>query len=212
MYTELEKNISYNFRNKTLLKGALFHSSLKRIKEFERLEFLGDRVLGLAIAKYLYLHISDREGELSRRHANLVCSKACYFIANSIELSKFLNVANSQLKKNESVLADALEALVGAIFLDSDMQTVSTIVLTLWANMLSDESSFAHNFKCQLQEISQRKGWGIPIYKVIQQSGLIHDPEFTIEVSIHHFKATATGKSKKEAEISAAGKLLSEIK
>jgi ribonuclease-3 len=179
---------------------------------FERLEFLGDRVLNLVIAEHLFRYYETAdEGALSKYHANLVCSVACCSVAKQIGLSEFINVSNPALRTNESVLADAVEALISAVFLDSDANTVTNFVKNLWKDLLRCGSVLINNSKSELQEISQGKGYGTPVYRLVSQTGDDHSPEFEVMANVLDYSAKGRGKSKKEAENIAAEKLICQI-
>ena len=142
----LQKNIGYTFTNIELLEEALTHSSYSDINNLnqERLEFLGDRVLGLVISEYLFINfINEREGFLTNKFRYLVQNKQCTLVAKNIEILNFLKLGNSEKKKKEdlsdSILANTIEALLGAIFLDSDYQSVKKIILSLWKEFLADK-------------------------------------------------------------------------
>ncbi|MDR2075228.1 MAG: ribonuclease III [Holosporales bacterium] len=209
MSSLIEKSIGYAFKNKDLLACALLHSSVQyKGKEFERLEFLGDRVLGLVIAEAIYKTKRDsNEGRLAKILANLVSSHSCGTIAITVGIDKCIETANNTiLRTNKTVLADAMEAVIGAIFIDSDFMNSKKVVLKLWEELIQKED--ITDSKTQLQEISQNKDKLTPDYVVISKDGSDHDPRFTVEVRTLGLTAIGTGKSKKMAETEAARKML----
>jgi ribonuclease-3 len=209
MFTLIEQKIGYVFKNKQLLTAALHHSSLKRNSlKFERLEFLGDRVLGLVIAEILYKKLKNtNEGDMARKLASLVSSGSCQKIALVVGIDKCIKTANDKiLRINQTVLADAIEAIIGAIFLDGGFVKARNVVIRLWSNMV--ENTDTTDPKTQLQEITQNRNGSIPKYVVISKIGLEHEPHFTVEVQALGFNATGTGSSKKIAEVEAARKIL----
>lgn len=206
----IEENLGYSFKNKKLLFDALHHSSLNRFSlRFERLEFLGDRVLGLVIAQALFQKFKkDDEGDLARIQAMFVCAEACYNVAKSIELNREIVTAGKHLMENKTVLADAMEALLGAIFLDSDFETVQQIVLKLWKKIFENSDLSEQDPKTHLQEICQERTGKTPEYSLISVSGPDHNPTFKMLLRAVGKEIVAEGHSKKAAEISAAKKML----
>lgn len=206
----IENNIKYVFKNKKHLTNALEHSSIKRAtSEFERLEFLGDRVLGLAISEFLYKnHMNANEGGMAKRLASLVCADACYKVANNICINEHIKTANNKtLQNNRTVMADAMEALLGAIYLDSgEFERVKSIIINLWGDLLLEDNSLEP--KTQLQEITQGVDGNTPVYTIISKVGPDHSPVFTVEVAVNEIKAVGVGSSKKIAETNAAIEML----
>ncbi|MDR1034590.1 MAG: ribonuclease III, partial [Holosporales bacterium] len=212
-FDELERRIGYRFKNKSLLSRALVHSSLKRgSTDFERLEFLGDRVLGLVIAEYIYSNFQANEGEMAKMQSAFVCATSCYEVGLSIELECEIQTAGQHLKSNKTVLSDAVEALIGALFIDGDYEEVSKIIINLWKNIFSNYDADSMEPKTVLQELTQAETGTIPTYTVISTSGPSHDPEFLVQVSAVNWTACASGKSRKIAEANAAKILLQKIK
>ena len=215
---KLMKIISYTFKDESLLKIALTHSSFskeKKIKNNERFEFLGDRVLGLIISSEIFKkNINSSEGELAKTLSFLVCKSTLINVANKIKLGEYIKHAEN-LKKNalETLKANSLEALIAAIYLDSNISTASKIVLNLWKDCFENINLSSFDPKSKLQEWSLKTKKKLPVYEVINKSGPDHNPIFTIKVLID--KKTfclAKGKSKQDAEIKAAEKLLKEIR
>ncbi|SVD29660.1 uncharacterized protein METZ01_LOCUS382514, partial [marine metagenome] len=177
---KLQKNISYQFNNIDLLKQALTHRSVSKNNN-ERLEFLGDSILGCVISRELYQRFPlIDEGQLSRLRSNLVRGQTLAKLAKTINLSETLVLGQGELKsggfRRESIQADAFEAILGAIFLDSDYLTVSSVVLKLYKDLLNDASpeDSLKDFKTQLQELLQKKGYSLPQYELIKTKGQDH--------------------------------------
>jgi len=205
---KLQKSISYQFNNLELLKQALTHRSASK-KNNERLEFLGDSILGCIISRELYQRFPlIDEGQLSRLRSYLVRGKTLAKLAKTIKLSETLVLGQSELKsggfQRESIQADAFEAILGAIFLDSDYLTVSSVVLKLYEGLLNDASpeDSLKDYKTQLQEFLQKKGHSLPLYELIETKGQDHDAIFYVRciISEYDFKVEKKAKSIKRAE------------
>ena len=211
---ELTHKINYEFKDHNLLEKALTHSSYRKINEnYEKLEFLGDRVLGLIISKKIYFTFDqDSEGDLAKKLALLVCKKTLIKIANKINLDKFLRFSKEIGEKPlESIKANSMEALVGAIFLDSGFTSTEKIVLDLWKEEIEKIDLSQHDPKSRLQEWCLKKK-KLPTYKIISKKGPEHEPEFTISVAFDgELFAVGKGKNKQDAEINAASILLKKI-
>ena len=210
-------NIGYPFRDASLLKLALTHPSLGKSASNQRLEFLGDAVLGLVIAEMLYqLYPTEQEGELARRQAALVRGETLAEIAQELSLGDALNLSASEAQSGgrnaASNLEDALEALIGAIYLDGGLTAAIGFITPHWQTRVSTLASPPKDAKTALQEWAQARGLPVPTYLVTEQTGPAHAPEFTIEVAVTgHPSATATAASKRLAEQAAAGKLLTTL-
>ena len=216
-YIKLEKKIKINFKNKDLLIQSLTHKSFDRESNNEKVEFLGDRVLGLVIAKKLLeIYPNEKEGILDKKFASLVNKKTCLQIAKEIELDKYILTFNFRNKKNvieDKVLADTCEALIGAIYLDKGFSSVEKIILSLWSKHIKDSVITQIDAKTKLQEYSLKKFKKLPIYKLISNTGPRHKPLFKVAVKLIDTKFyTAEGKSKKDAEQNAAINCLKSIK
>ena len=216
---KLQKNISYQFNNIELLKQALTHRSISKINN-ERLEFLGDSILGCVISRELYQRFPlIDEGQLSRLRSYLVRGQTLAKLAKTIKLSETLILGQGELKsggyRRESIQADAFEAILGAIFLDSDYLTVSRVVLKLYKDLLNDASSedSLKDFKTQLQELLQKKGYSLPQYKLIKTKGQDHDAIFYVRsiVSEYDLEVVKEAKSIKRAEQACAESLLDRL-
>jgi len=219
---DLMNIIGYRFKNPDLLREAIVHPSNRMFQDgasfnYERLEFLGDAILGFVIADILFAkHRFANEGDLSRRLSNLVSRKTCGKIAKSMHLSKFLILSHGEEKNggrlSDASISNALEAIIAAIFVDGGIVEARNFITRFWLKLV-DENSADSDPKSVLQEFVQSKFKSIPEYRVLKISGPDHVPEFEIEVKISGLpSATGTGKSKKDAEKSAAQKVLDMIK
>ena len=215
-FNKLEKIINLKFKNQKLLKQSLTHKSYDSEHSNEKLEFIGDRVLGLVISKNLYeKYPKDKEGSLDKKLASLVNKKKCLEVANSINLKKFILVGNSK-KKIESIedkiVSDACESLIGAIYLDKGFEATEKFILNLWNNHIASSEETYIDPKTKLQEYSLKKFKLLPIYKLVESSGPKHKPIFKISVRLKNSKiAKGIGSSKKEAELNAASILLKNL-
>ena len=216
-YQSLEKKIDVKFKNKNLLIQALTHKSYNPNENNEKIEFLGDRVLGLVIAKKLLdIYPDEKEGILDKKFASLVNKKTCLKIAKNIDLQKYILIFNSKNKNislEDKVISDACEALIGAIYLDKGFSIVEKIILKLWHKQIKDSIVTQIDSKTKLQEYSLKKFKKLPIYKVISNTGPRHKPIFKVGVKLPNSKYyIAEGKSKKDAEQNAAIICLQNIK
>ena len=213
----LERIIKYNFKKKLILEKALTHKSYNNDINNEKLEFLGDRVLGLIISeRLLEKYPNEKEGVIDKKFANLVNKKTCTEIANKINLKKFMVLGQSNKKivlLSEKIVSDGLEALIGAIFLDKGLLVVEKFILKFWKNYLDKSKFTLIDSKTKLQEYSLKKFKKLPIYKGFKRTGPVHKPIFKVEVQITGSKIFfGTGGSKKIAEQDAAENLLKEMK
>ena len=216
-YNILEKKINVNFKNKKLLIKSLTHKSFDKENNNEKIEFLGDRVLGLVIAKKLLeIYPYEKEGALDKKFASLVNKKTCLEIAKKINLENYILTLNVKNKKNlieDKVLADSCEALIGSIYLDKGYQVVEKVILNLWSNNIKKSIITQVDAKTMLQELSLKKFKKLPLYKLISNTGPRHKPLFKVGVKLLDTKIyTAEGKSKKDAEQNAAIICLKNIK
>ncbi len=216
-------NINYNFKNKDLLNEALTHPSFskyqKNILNYQRLEFLGDKVLSLIISEYLMeKYPLENEGDLSKRHAALVSGDTLSQIALEVGIDKVLKVSAGEEslggKTNKRNLENALEALIGAIYLDSNYQNAQEFVLKFWHEFLDKNLTPPKDPVSELQEFVQTRSKKLPHYEITKTSGFEHAPIFTAILTIEHLNLTvqASGKSKKEAQKEAAIIALDKIK
>lgn len=221
---ELTAQLGHDFTRPQLLQDALTHPSLAGFRQrkkgampYERLEFLGDRVLGLIIAEWLYQKFPDAsEGELAKRHAALVNREALRRVALEIGLGKFLRLAKGEetgaARKNLATLPDAMEALIGALYLDGGLKIAHDFIERFWQKDIAVEEAPADP-KTTLQEWAQAQGLPLPQYKVLEHSGPAHAPKFVIEVQVKgHVPAQAMGDSKRAAQKAAATLLLAQVK
>ena len=217
--SELEDALDYRFSSPHLLTLAVSHSSIAKIRSDrdqtnQRLEFLGDRVLGLVIAEMIYETFPDeKEGAMARRHTALVRKEALARVALDLCLGDFILMAQSEDecggRDNVSMLADTCEAIVAALFIDGGLGIAETFIRRHWTALMLEDLSPPKDAKTTLQEYVQSKGMGLPIYREALREGPPHDPLFTIEVSIHNAECLAgTGKSKRQAEQVAASAML----
>ncbi len=213
---KLQKNIDYKFKNISLLKKALTHRSVGK-QNNERLEFLGDSVLGSIISRELYQRFpSIDEGQLSRLRSHMVRGQTLAKLAKQINLSEQLILGQGELKsggfRRESIQADAFEAVLGAIFLDSDYLTVNRVVLKLFKELLDQANPEEphKDFKTQLQEALQKRGSDLPQYDLIETSGKDHNAVFSVQCSLanENIQVEKSAKSIKRAEQACAEALL----
>jgi len=212
----IENSIKYDFVNKALLEDAITHTSFVNNKKdytYERLEFLGDRVLGLAIADLIYKNfLNESEGDLARRIAFLVSGKTLSEIAIKLKLQNYVRVSEN-LKfnngENNSILSDTMEAIIGAIFLDSNYSDVKKVIKYIWIEYIKNDVKPPKDPKSALQELSMELKYEMPVYSNYIKEGPDHSPVFKVKVSIKGLnKSQGIGVSKKSAEIDAASKLL----
>ena len=217
LLNKLEHKIGIKFKNKDLLAKSLIHKSHNSNENNEKLEFLGDRVLGLVFAKNLLkIYPNDKEGIIDKKFANLVNKKTCLLIARKLELKKFIITGGSYKglsRSDDKIISDGLEALLGAVFLDQGMNTVEKFILNVWGEFLEKSTETKIDAKTQLQEYSLKKFKTLPIYTIQKQSGPQHSPIFKVSVNIKNSKKLyASGTSKKNAQQNAAQKLLTDLK
>ena len=210
---ELEKIIKYEFKKTLYLERALTHKSFDNEINNEKLEFLGDRVLGLVIAETLLEKYPDeKEGIIDKKFANLVNKKTCSLIAKKINLKKYILLGSSHKKLERSadkISSDCLEAIVGAIYLDSGFKSVQKFIFTFWEEFLLKSTITLIDSKTKLQEFSLKKFKELPRYTFSKKTGPQHRPLFKTEVQIPNSKKiVGIGSSKKNAQQNAAAKLL----
>ena len=208
-YFNLEKKIKYKFKDKKLLIKSLTHKSYDKINNNEKIEFLGDRVLGLIIAKKLLeIYPEEKEGILDKKFASLVNKKTCLQIANNISLEKYIltfNPKNRRIKVEDKVIADCCEALIGAIYLDKGFTAAENFILTFWSKNIKDSVITQIDPKTKLQEYSLKIYKKLPTYKIISNTGPRHKPLFKVAVKLPDTKFyVGQGSSKKDAEQNAA--------
>lgn len=214
---ELEKNIQYTFQNKALLETALTHTSYaneakRGMRHNERLEFLGDSVLSIVVAEYLFTHKNMPEGDLTRMRASLVCESALFEFAQKIHLGDFLRLGKGEERgggrNRPSVVSDAFEAVIAAIYLDSGMDAARAFILPFVTDALTD-SAAGEDHKTRLQEIVQQNHTERLHYVVTSETGPDHNKQFAVEVHLNsNCIGKGTGHSKKIAEQAAAKEAL----
>ncbi len=220
---ELASQTGYEFSHEAHLIEALTHSSARTAKfrkggkivhENERLEFLGDRVLGLSIAEWLMeLYPDFTEGELATRLNAMVRKEACARVAHNIGLEMFVHVGKGErsrgVNKLVTVLSDAMEALIAAVYLDGGFEAARTMIRRLWHDQMAGIGELKRDAKTALQEWAQGKGLLAPVYTLVSRSGLDHRPEFEVEVFVEGFdKTIGFGSTKRAAEQDGAKNML----
>ena len=213
----IENNLKINFNNKKLLIQSLIHKSYNEKYNNEKLEFLGDRVIGLVIAKKLLsLYPDENEGIIDKKFSYLVNKKTCGQIGRQLNLKNFVKVGKSlrNLRENdERILSDCCESVIGALYLDQGYTVVEKFILRNWHNFLKKSVVTRIDPKTKLQEFSLKKFKKLPIYKSFKPTGPNHNPIFKVQVSISNStKYFGQGKSKKLAEQNAASKLVKSLK
>jgi len=216
LLNKLEQKINIKFKDRELLTKSLIHKSYDSTNNNEKLEFLGDRVLGLVLASALLkIYPNEKEGTIDKKFANLVNKKTCLLVAKKLNLNIFIITGGSYKgisRSEDKIISDGLEALLGAIFLDQGMNVVEKFILKTWGEFLEKSAITLIDAKTQLQEYSLKKFKTLPVYMVQKQSGLQHNPVFKVEVKIQNSKKyNASGTSKKNAEQNAAKKLLADL-
>ena len=212
----LQKKIKINFKNEQILLQAITHKSYDPNNNYENLEFLGDRVLGLVVSKKLYeLYPNEKVGSLDKKLASLVNKDKCLNIGKSLGLDDFILVGNSKknkIKIENKIVSDCCESLIGAIYLDQNLNTAEKFILRIWKPHLENTTVTIIDSKTMLQEYSLKKFKCLPIYKLLENSGPRHKPIFKIAVKLKNSKfISAEGTSKKDAQQKAAKLFLESI-
>lgn len=203
-------------REPQLFERALTHGSHGR-DTYERLEFLGDRVLGLIISAWLYERFpNEPEGKLSRRFNVLVARETCGEVGRAIDLPRFIRLGpqarEDRANMSDNVIGDVVEAIIGAIYLDGGLERAETFVKAQWTPFLDGQRKAPVHPKSELQEVAAEKRLGVPLYELVGRSGPHHAPRFRVKVSLgQHGEAEAEGASKQDAETAAAAALLEKI-
>ena len=216
-YQDLQKKINIRFKNLDLLIQSLTHKSFDNKKNNEKMEFLGDRVLGLVIAKKLLeIYPDENEGILDKKFAALVNKKTCLDVAKKINLEKFIltfNPNNKKVKIEDKIISDSCEALIGAIHLDKGLTIAEKAILDLWKNKIKESVVTQIDAKTKLQELALKNFKKLPTYKLISNTGPRHKPSFKVGVKLPNTKYFfGLGKSKKDAEQNAAIECLKHIR
>ncbi len=213
----LQERIAYRFRNENLLTLALTHPSLAGKDNNQRLEFLGDAVLGTLVAHLLYtMYPTEQEGDLARRYASLVRGSTITQVAQDIGLGEALKMAAGEAqaggRTNPTNLEDALEALIGALYIDGGIDAAAAFVKPRWQALAQTGQAPPKDAKTALQEWAQGKGLPLPTYTLLKTDGLAHAPVFTIEVTVKGYAPVqASAISKRAAEQAAAELLLNQL-
>ena len=215
---ELQDNLGYHFKRKELLEKALTHSSTGAEQNYERLEFLGDRVVGLVVAHMLWEAFpGEPEGDLAKRHAALVQGKMLADIARLIGLGKSMQFSEAERAsggaENENILADGVEGVIGAMFLDGGLDVCHETIKKLWGNSIYIMRAPPQDPKTALQEWAQGRGLPLPKYELIGRDGPDHAPTFEVQVTVESYPPwVSKGASRRKAEKEAAAMLLAHLK
>ena len=223
--TELEKRLGHVFHDRALLDTALTHSSYANENRSqgivcnERLEFLGDSVLGVTVADFLYRRYADMpEGRMTRLRSELVCEQSLYQVALKLELGRFLRLGRGEEhnggRARASILSDAVEALIAALYLDGGMSAASEFIhRSLLSELGNEEPEYFTDYKTALQELIQRESGRVLSYELVDEQGPDHDKTFTVRVLLNGEPiGRGRGRTKKEAEQSAAHNALEELR
>lgn len=207
------KKLGYTFKDRSLLELALTQSGVNAKCNNERLEFIGDRVLGLSVADLLYdMYPNESEGELARRHAVLVSTETLSSVAMRIGLDKEIRHGHMTAGRVAHIMADAMEAVFGAIYLESGFEVARRVIVDIWRDLASVDIVAPKDPKTALQEFVQQSDSGnLPVYEYLDASGASHNPVFSVRVSALGQSAKGTGSSKKAASVDAAAALLKKL-
>lgn len=207
--SKIETILGYDFKDKTWLDRALTHSSIETGPNYERLEFLGDRVLGLVMADILFRkYPQEREGALAKRFSSLVRGKTLALIGQDIGIEQYIA---SGAGKNDNVLADVMEALIGAMYIDGGLPPCQAFIEKYWSSHIQTMVRPPQDPKTQLQEWAQARKLPVPTYDILKQTGPDHAPEFTVRVGVKGFPSCeAISSNRRQGEKDAAQKFLKE--
>ena len=216
---DLENRLGHVFSKPDLLRRAVTHASAesKAWNAYERLEFLGDRVLDLVVAEHLLDRFpEEREGEIARRHVQLVRREALASVARAFDFGQYLIISHGEedagARDSDSILSDSLEAVIAALYLDGGLEVARAFILRDWNTLVAADEEPPVDAKTALQEWAQGRQFPLPAYEVVAQEGLAHAPEFTICVTVADYPPrTAKGSSKRRAEQAAAALLLVDL-
>lgn len=217
-FDALQDRLGYRFNNPALLEKALTHSSTGSERNYERLEFLGDRVVGLIMAQRLFeIFPDEKEGDLAKRHAALVQGKAMTLIARKLDLGDVIQLSDAERAaggaENDNILADGVESVIGALYLDAGLDECRRVILDLWGDSIHVLEEPPQDPKTELQEWAQGRGLGLPVYELLNKSGPDHAPEFEIQAMVDGYApSVALGASRRMAEKKAAEQLLIVLK
>lgn len=207
----LQNILKYQFKDISLLQKAVTHSSVNSHIDgnYERLEFVGDRVLGVAVASLLYRAFPcEPEGSLSPRFVRLVCKETVAEMARNLNLNKFMKVLSDDLRNNDNVLCDVMEAVIGAIYIDGGIDAAVDFVDNHWRDLIDSHTNPPKDAKTSLQEWAHHHKFEVPKYEMITRKGSEHEPIFVMRVTVGDKTAQGEGKNKKQAEFAAAQSLL----
>lgn len=215
---KLEEIIEYQFENIHFLERALTHSSTNDDYNYQRLEFLGDRVLGLVMAHALFSEFKgENEGGLAKRHTALVQGTTCSLIGQKYNIGDYIILSNSEKEAgvhlNENIISDVVESMIGAIYIDGGYGEAQRVVLKLWGNIIKTLETAPQDPKTELQEWVQARGLDLPFYEIIDKQGPDHAPKFVIQLSIDGVEPIrAEGTSRRQTEKMAATMMLKKLK
>lgn len=207
------EKLNYTFNDESLLELALTQSGVDSSNNNERLEFIGDRVLGLSVAGLLFdMYPTEAEGELARRHAMLVSTETLADVACGLGLDKVVRHGHMTAGRVRHILADAMEAVFGAIYLDGGFDAARDVIVAIWRDLASADIVAPKDPKTRLQELVQQMDSGsLPVYEYLEPTGASHNPVFNVRVTAMGRSATGTGSSKKGASVNAAIALLKKL-
>lgn len=216
----MKTTLGYAFEREAYLVQALTHPSFdpeRSDDHYERLEFLGDSVLGLMISEALYAHYkNEAEGPLAKRRAALVCREHLAKVGRDLKLGDVMKLGNSEVSasghENDGILENIVESLIAALYLDGGYETVKRVAYPWFERAIKTMGEPPRDPKTSLQEWAQGQGFGLPIYETISREGPSHAPEFTVKVSLNKKSASGTGASKKIAQREAAASLIKALK
>ncbi len=214
---QLEQDIGHTFQNQQFITKALTHSSTGAAQNYERLEFLGDRVLGLVVAELLFKTFpNEAEGDLAKRLAALVQGTFLARVAHEMNIGHYIMFSDAERisggAENENILADVMEAVIGALYLDGGFEKCQALIVRLWSSHLHEMHEPPQHPKTMLQEWAQSKSLELPLYEIIGQSGPDHSPVFDVKLSVAGYgEVIAHGRSRQAAEKDAAALFLKKI-
>ena len=214
----MENIIGYQFKDNHLLERALTHSSTNDTYNYQRLEFLGDRVLGLVMAHALFVEFcGENEGGLAKRHTALVQGKTCSLIGQAHNIADFIILSQSEkdsgVHLNENIIADVVESMLGAVYIDGGYEAAQKVILKLWGDNIKTLDEAPQDPKTELQEWVQARGLDLPHYEIVEKTGPDHAPVFVIGLNVDGEKrVTSEGASRRQAEKTAAQKMLKKLK
>ncbi len=212
---ELSEILGYSFKDIRILQKAIIHPSVNnKQNDYERMEFLGDSILGFVISNFLYTkYIDADEGVLSKMQSFLVSRKICTIIAKKLNIIDFFIFSSAAENNNERIedanISNALEVIIAAIYLDGGIENATNFIINNWKDFIDKQNiDYDEDFKTKLQQFSQEKYKILPNYEVVDKNGSDHSPFFTVCVNVLKFSAIGKGKSKKNAEQEAAKQML----